>query len=228
MGDIKIIIANGSKLVCAGLVGLLEDQPQYKVIAQVHNSADLKEVLVGAIPDLIIIDQTSKGFSVDDIRRCRKGNKHRRVLAITPEQGAQALLDAIRAGVTGYVKVDCSEKEIKESIMETAHGRKFFCGQILEVIKASGLQFGLPEMTLNCDPVTLSSRELEVIKMIAEGMTNNQIADGLFLSAHTINAHRRNIMQKLGVNNTAALVMYAVRSGMVNPNKFLFFPEGQA
>jgi DNA-binding CsgD family transcriptional regulator len=78
----------------------------------------------------------------------------------------------------------------------------------------------------SCEPVVISERELEVIKYIAEGYTNNEIAEKLFLSPHTVNTHRKNIMQKLGVNNTAAIVMYAVKSQLVSPNKFLFSPMG--
>ena len=77
---------------------------------------------------------------------------------------------------------------------------------------------------LSCEPVVISDRELEVIKLIAEGYTNVEIAEKLFLSPHTVNTHRKNIMQKLGVNNTAAIVMYAVKSQLVSPNKFLFSP----
>jgi DNA-binding CsgD family transcriptional regulator len=76
----------------------------------------------------------------------------------------------------------------------------------------------------NCEPVSISDRELEIIKLIAEGYTNNEIAEKLFLSHHTVNTHRKNILQKLGVNNTASIVMYAVKTQLVSPNKFLFSP----
>jgi DNA-binding CsgD family transcriptional regulator len=76
----------------------------------------------------------------------------------------------------------------------------------------------------NCDGVVISERELEVIRYIAEGYTNVEIADKLYLSQHTINTHRKNIMAKLGVNNTAAIVMYAVKTKLVSPNKYLFSP----
>ena len=75
---------------------------------------------------------------------------------------------------------------------------------------------------MSCEPISLSTRELEVITLIAEGSTNTQIASKLFLSNHTVNTHRKNIMRKLGVNNTAGIVMYAVKSQLVSPNKFLF------
>jgi DNA-binding CsgD family transcriptional regulator len=73
--------------------------------------------------------------------------------------------------------------------------------------------------------VSITERELEIITLIAEGYTNVEIAEKLFLSPHTVNTHRKNILQKLGVNNTAAIVMYAVKTQLVSPNKFLFSPS---
>ena len=229
MEKIKIVIANGSELVREGLKGLISSKKQFIIVAEVLASADLQKVLSEISVDVLMIDQTSKGFDVDDIRRCKQIAKRTRCLAITPEQSAQALLSAIRAGVSGYVKIDCSKEEILDAIVATAHGRKFFCGQILEVIRSSSLEFDILNIgELTCDPVVLSDRELEVIKLIAEGQTNGQIADKLFLSSHTINAHRRNVMQKLGVNNTASVVMFAVKEGLVSPNKYLFSADPQA
>jgi DNA-binding CsgD family transcriptional regulator len=77
----------------------------------------------------------------------------------------------------------------------------------------------------NCEAVSITERELEIITLIAEGYTNVEIAEKLFLSPHTVNTHRKNILQKLGVNNTAAIVMYAVKTQLVSPNKFLFSPS---
>jgi deoxyadenosine/deoxycytidine kinase/DNA-binding CsgD family transcriptional regulator len=79
--------------------------------------------------------------------------------------------------------------------------------------------------SFSCEPVLLSERENEIIVFIAEGQTNAQIAETLFLSNHTINTHRKNIMAKLGVKNTAGIVMYAVKTNLVSPNKFLFAAE---
>ncbi len=79
--------------------------------------------------------------------------------------------------------------------------------------------------SFTCEPVLLSERENEIITLIAEGLTNSQIADQLFLSTHTINTHRKNIMSKLGVKNTAGIVMYAVKTNLISPNKFLFASE---
>jgi DNA-binding NarL/FixJ family response regulator len=111
-------------------------------------------------------------------------------------------------------------------VRETAAGGRFFCGQILNTIRKESIDVNDLELTeFNCEAVSITERELEIITLIAEGYTNVEIAEKLFLSPHTVNTHRKNILQKLGVNNTAAIVMYAVKTQLVSPNKFLFSPS---
>lgn len=114
-------------------------------------------------------------------------------------------------------------EEVIQAIEETSKGGTFFCGQILAAIEAESIEVDDLELAnANCDPILLTEREIEVLTLISEGLTNVQIADKLFLSNHTVNTHRKNIMQKLGVKNTASMVMFAVKSGFVSPNRFLF------
>jgi DNA-binding NarL/FixJ family response regulator len=117
-------------------------------------------------------------------------------------------------------------EKIIDSVKATAKGNKFFCGQILETIQSASIDIDdLDFDSFTCEPVVISERENEIIKLIAEGQTNTQIAELLFLSNHTINTHRKNILSKLGVKNTAGIVMYAVKTNLVSPNKFLFASE---
>ena len=130
----------------------------------------------------------------------------------------------MKAGVDSYIKKSCDLEEITDAIQQTSRGTSFFCGKILEEIrKASIVVDEFNNVTeLPCDAIELSKREKEVLYLIAEGNTNTEIAEILFLSSHTVTTHRKNIMIKLGVKNTAGIVMYAVKSGLVSPNKFLF------
>jgi DNA-binding NarL/FixJ family response regulator len=122
-----------------------------------------------------------------------------------------------------YIKKDCDLQEISDAVLETAKGNKFFCGKILETINKANLDVDdIDYGVLTCDPVMMSERENEIIVLIADGYTNDQIAEMLFLSKHTVNTHRKNILFKLGVKNTAGIVMYAVKTQLVSPNKFLF------
>lgn len=219
----SIAIADSSPVFRMGMTSLVKNAGDFSLVGEAETPLELLDLVRNFSPDLVIFDFLSDGFSVDDLIEIRKASPGIRILAITPQQSGSALLNALRAGVDSYVKKNCSLGEVMEAIQETAIGGRFFCGQILEAIRQESINVeDLAQVDYSCDPVGLSAREVEVITLIAEGNTNGQIAERLFLSAHTVNTHRKNIMQKLGVNNTAALVMYAVKSGFISPNRFLF------
>ena len=198
-------------------------------MGEASTSSELLEIIESFDVDVVVMDFTSTGFDIDDISIIKREFPKTRLLAITPEQSAQVLVDALRSGITSYVKKDCSFPEILEAVKETYSENQFFCGQILETIHEANLKVDDIELdALTCEPVMISKREGEIITMIAEGYTNTQIADKLFLSSHTVNTHRKNIMSKLGVKNTAGIVMYAVKTNLISPNKFLFTSDSNA
>jgi DNA-binding NarL/FixJ family response regulator len=205
---VRVILADSSDLVRMGLRTELQDQ------------------LEAFGTEVVVIDYTSTGFDIDVIPRVLSKYKDIRFIAITADQSAQTLVNALRSGVTSYVKKDCDLSEIINAVEETARGSKFFCGQILETIRKASIDVeDIDFDSFSCEPIVLSDRENEIITLIAEGLTNIQIAEQLFLSSHTVNTHRKNIMAKLGVKNTAGIVMYAVKTNLVSPNKFLFAGE---
>ncbi|MGB0172113.1 MAG: response regulator transcription factor [Flavobacteriales bacterium] len=221
----RILIADSNQLVACGLQATLRSHGLDEVVGQARTEAEMTELIRHFSPEVVILDFVSKGFSVDSIVRLKAMGRIR-VLALTDAQRGATLVNALRAGVDGYVKKDCDLQEIVEAVRETHCGRKFFCSQILETIKKEGINLeSLDVIEPDCAGISLSKRELEVIRLIAEGFTNPQISEKLFVSPHTVTTHRRNILQKLGVNNTAAVVMYAVQAGLVSPNKFLFARE---
>jgi DNA-binding NarL/FixJ family response regulator len=221
----RVVIADSNHLIRTGLNTVLSQVEEFELVGEAHNDDQLLDLTASFRPDVVIIDFVSRNFSVDVIPRLTRSSSKTRVVAITVEPSGMTILSALRAGVNSYIKKDCDIHEIVESIRATARGDRFFCGQILETLRKESIdinELNIAEFT--CEPVTISEREMEVIKLIAEGYTNNEIADKLFLSPHTVNTHRKNIMQKLGVNNTAAIVMYAVKTQLVSPNRFLFSP----
>ena len=222
----RVILADSNDLVRIGLRTILSSEKNIEIVGEAKNSKDLKQQLISFGADLILIDYTSPGFDIDIIHTVLTLNNSVRFIAITPEQSAQTLVDALRSGVMSYVKKDCDIGEIINAIKETGRGNKFFCGQILETIQRASIDVNdIDFESFSCEPIILSERELGIVVLIAEGLTNSQIADQLFLSTHTINTHRKNIMAKLGVKNTAGIVMYAVKTSLISPNKFLFASE---
>ncbi len=223
----EVILAEGNDLVRLGLKSIVSTIPDLKIIAEVTTNEELLREIDKHKPTVVVIDYTSCGFNIDVVPKALMKSPESKVLAITPEQSAQTLVHALKSGIFSYVKKDCDLAEIVEAVQETGVGKKFFCGQILETIQKSAIDVEHIDENafFTCEPVVLTDREIEIIKLISEGMTNGQIAELLFLSNHTVNTHRKNILAKLGVKNTAGIVMYAVKAELISPNKFLFQAE---
>ena len=220
-----VIIADSNDIVRIGLRTLLSNDPQIQIVGDAKNNEELLSLISSFEARTILIDFTSIGFSIDIISKIHQLDKDISFVAITPDQSAQTLVDALRIGVSSYVKKDCDLAEILDAVKETQRGNRYFCGQILETIQKANIDIQDLDMDgFTCEAVVLTARESEIIILIAEGLTNIQIATNLFLSNHTVNTHRKNIMAKLGVKNTAGIVMYAVKTELVMPNKFLFAP----
>ena len=219
----NLLLADSQSLSRLGLRTLLAQVPSVDVVTEVEDQESMMEALASEKVDVVLIDFTSQGFGIDSVVEISRIHPYVGTLAITPDQNARTLASAVQAGVRSYVKKSCSLEEIINAVSDTAKGERFFCGQVLDRLRRESVDLdSLIDNDFGCEPVVISERESEIIALVAEGMTNMQIAEKLFLSGHTVGTHRKNFMQKLGVNNTAALVMYAVKTGMVNPNRFLF------
>lgn len=225
MSQIRLAIADSNELIRMGLRSVFKNSGNIDVVGEAVNEDALHELLSSFETDVVLLDFTARGFSIDVIPQLKKEYPLLKFVAITGDQDGRTITSALKAGISSYIKKDCDLGEILDSVKETGSGGRFFCGQILDTLREEEIDPNDKDLTeFNCEPVTLSERELEIIKLIAEGNTNVQIAERLFLSSHTVNTHRKNIMGKLGVNNTAAIVLYAVKTKLVSPNRFLFSP----
>lgn len=219
----KLILADSNQLIRVGLKATLSGMSEINSITELNNGKQLIDFAQQGGMAVVLIDYTAEGFDIDHVTAALRLNPELKFIGLTYLQSAQTLVDALRGGVMSYIKKDCDLQEIYDAVLETAKGNKFFCGKILETINKSNLDVDdIDHGSLTCDPVMMSDRENEIIVLIAEGYTNDQIAEMLFLSKHTVNTHRKNILFKLGVKNTAGIVMYAVKTQLVSPNKFLF------
>lgn len=210
-------------MIRVGLKSTLSGLAEVHSIVEISNGKQLIDFAHQGGLAVVLIDYTAEGFDINDVIASLRLNPSLKFIGLTYLQSPQTLVDALRGGVMSYIKKDCDLQEISDAVIETAKGNKFFCGKILETISKANLDVDdIDHGVLTCDPVLMSDRENEIIVLIAEGYTNDQIAEMLFLSKHTVNTHRKNILFKLGVKNTAGIVMYAVKTQLVSPNKFLF------
>lgn len=220
---VRTLVADRSELAIIGLRAILGEAPRVELVGEARDPVAMEAMIVRHKPHVVLVDHTAEGFGAQAIRNGSKRSRTTRFVSITPDPSTAALMAAIRAGVTSYIRKDCDVQEIIDAVTSTADGGRFFCGKVLDVLRKASVDVTrFMQEPLTCAPVSLSARECQVVTLIAEGKSYTRIAEELRLSAHTVIAHRRNIMQKIGVNNTAAVVLYAVKNGFISPNKFLF------
>ncbi|MFT5602290.1 MAG: DNA-binding NarL/FixJ family response regulator [Flavobacteriales bacterium] len=222
----SLIIAESSELFQAGIQLIMKNQSGIEVYGFANSNEELIELITKKSPDVVLIDYSCKNFSIKVVDHIKTNFRQVKFVGITGEKSANTVMKGVRHGIKSYVKKECSADEIVDSIIETGKGHKFFCGELLELMRNENVDVNNIEVeALSCEPVSLSDRELEIITLIAEGYTNAQIAVVLYISNHTVNTHRKNIMKKIGINNTAGIVMFAIKSGLVTPDNYSGLPE---
>ena len=162
-----VVLADSNDLVRAGLRSIITAQTGLPIVGEAMNNEELFEQIKSFNPSIVILDFTSDGFTIDIISKIQNLKSDLSFIAITPEQNAQILVDALRLGVKSYVKKDCELSEIVNAVIETSKGNKFFCGQILETIQKAEIDVNdLDFESFSCEAVVLSERENEIIKLI--------------------------------------------------------------
>jgi DNA-binding NarL/FixJ family response regulator len=222
---IKVLIADKNFLSRVGLELLVGELKGFELVPSVcGDKEDLINQLYLSKPNLLIADFVSLGISTEELRALTKKYSKTRFLIITELLSKTELNAVLGSGVVSFLLKECDKIEILEAINSTIKGEKFICGKIVSYLSAS------PEIvtsnsfikSLGCDGIPVTEREVDIIRGIAEGLSNKLIADKLKLSTHTVNTHRKNIMNKLGVNNTAGVVMFAVKNQLLETNFNLY------
>lgn len=222
---IKVLIADKNYLSRVGAELLISDLHGYDLLPSViSETEDLNRTIQFLKPDLLILDYYSLNLTSADIKVLTSKHKNTKVLAITEPLDRSEMKDAIKAGVKSHLLKECDREEIIEAIEATLNNESFLCGKIASVLTSAEEIVSNKSLikTFSCEGLSVTEREIEIIKYIADGLSNKQIADKLNLSTHTVNTHRKNIMNKLEVNNTAGIVMYAVKNQLLETNHFLF------
>lgn len=219
---IPILIAQSNFLVSEGLKTLINSNKGIFTQAEALNGEDLLFLSNKFQEGVIIIDAKDPAFGLSVVRKVKSNCPKFYFLSISDKPNKWTLADSLHAGINSFLCRDCGRDEILEAIIATSKGEQFFCGKILtDVLRTNNELVGEPEF-VSCAGLKISGREAEIIRMVAEGLTNKEIAEKLFLSTHTVTTHRKNIMAKLGVNNTAGLVLYAIHNNIISPNLFQF------
>lgn len=223
MPKTRILIADDHDVVRSGLRALLRTSPDIAIVGEAVDGEEAVRMTEKAKPDVVIMDISMP--NLDGIA-ATKVIKERfpdvKVVILTVHEDEEYAYQILRAGASGYVLKNAGKKDIFKAIASAMSGERFFSPGISNIIVEGFIKRASEAQTTEVKtlPATgqqLTKREAEVLKYIALGHTNREIADALFLSFRTVNTHRANIMQKLDIHETAGLVRYAIGIGLVKP-----------
>ncbi len=219
MGNLNILHANSNTLVRIGLKSVFFKNGGIDELYEAENNRELFDILKQKKPELLIIDCDQPGhFYNDDIKQVRLQYPDTKVLIVSTDQDPAYVISLLELGVHGYLTRECDTKELINAAFAIVEGEKFYCSKIIDIILEKKFA---PNAEEDHDPTGLSERETEITALISQGMTAKKMAAKLFLSHHTINTHRKNIMKKLKVRSTSGIVLYAVNAGLVHPEKVI-------
>jgi len=209
---IRILFADDHAIVRDGLRSLFESDPQFMIVGEAADGNEAVKLVDKHKPDVAVLDISMPNVNgVEATRIIKKEYPDTRILILTIHENEEYIQEMILAGADGYVLKNAEKKEIFDGVRAVANGSTFFSPNVSKV-----LLDGLVKRTRNREPFPnggenrLTKREIEILRMIAEGLTSKQIADKLFLSVTTVNSHRTNIMKKLDIHEAVGLVKYAI------------------
>jgi DNA-binding NarL/FixJ family response regulator len=200
---------------------LLRSSPNFTIVAEATNGEEAVRMAEKHKPDVAIMDiSMPKLDGIEATKMIKQSLPETRIVILTVHEDEEYVYQILRAGASGYLLKNAGKKEIFEAIRSAVAGERFFSPGISKVIidgfiRREKEQTQTNERNRGSSEQLLTKRETEVLQYIAEGLTNREIADKLFLSFRTVNTHRANIMQKLGIHDTAGLVRYAINLGLV-------------
>ena len=210
---ISIMLADDHSLMREGLSALLASQPDFEVLGEAADGLAVMPLVKQLAPAVLVLDLMMPGLNgLEVTRQVRREFPRTRVLVLSMHATESYVLESLRHGAHGYLVKDCSGKEVIAAIRNVAAGRHHLCAPFasrLEELLARAAQVGT-------DPYdTLTAREREVFQLAAEGFTSPQIAQRLFISSRTVEAHRASGMRKLGLKSHTELVRFAVARGLL-------------
>ncbi len=204
---ITIVMADDHEVVRAGIRRLLSIDRSIQILADAHNGEDLIEKVKRYAPDIVLTDIMMPVLDGIGATKFIKSNfPATLVLMLTAYEDSYHLEQALAAGADGYLSKDVGARELLDSIHNIMKGERVFSKSIVKLLQNKYI----PEGNYESTPVVITKREQQVLNLVANGKTSSQIAEALSLSVRTVESHRYNIMQKLGINNAARLVRYAV------------------
>lgn len=213
---IRVVLIDDHTILRNGLKVLLNSQDDITVVGEASNGRDGIEIVHITQPNIVIMDITMDGMNgIEATQTIKKQHPDIRVLILTMHESDAYLFQSLRAGASGYISKEAADTELITAIRTVQNGNFYLTPLAQKIMISDYLQRvhqGEERETFN----DLTEREREILKLVADGLTNTQIAERLTISPKTVDTHRSHIMDKLNLHNRAELVKYAIRHGFID------------
>ncbi|MCG0277101.1 MAG: response regulator transcription factor [Thermanaeromonas sp.] len=216
---IRVMLVEDHVIVREGLKALLASEQDIEIVGEAGNFAEALQVTAQTRPEVVVLDLRLPGKSGMEVcRALKEAFPDIKVVILSMYDEEETVIRALKSGATGYVLKKAGVAELLKAIRAVHSGEAYLDSTIARRV-VEGLQKGLPlNRGSETDP-ELTPREEEILRLVAEGLTNQEIARKLFISVKTVQAHRANLMKKLGVHDRVDLVKYALRKGLLHLEK---------
>jgi DNA-binding NarL/FixJ family response regulator len=213
---IRVMVADDHGVVRKGVRFLLQQESDIEVVAEAEDGREAVRLAAEKRPGVVIIDIAMPHLNgIDAAARIVKSSPSTGVILLSMHSDEEFLIRALNAGAKGYLLKDSAETDLVRAVRAVAQGKTFFSPEIAQMLVEDYMR-RLHQQGLQDSYGLLTEREREVLQLLAEGKSNKEAAAILGLSLHTVETHRTNFMQKLGLHNTAEIVMYAMRKRIIS------------
>jgi len=217
MPEIRLLLVDDHEVVRTGLRMLLESQTEMKIVGEASNGAEAFELCNQLRPDVVVMDLTLPDTSgIEITRRIKQTMPQVNVVALTIHEDQEYFFEMLKAGASGYVPKRAAPDELVSAIRAAHTGEVYIFPSLAKVLVNDYLDRSGEHAAVILSEA-LTSREDEVLELVVQGWTNEEIAKQLIISKHTVARHRENIMRKLNLHNRSELVKYAIRKGLIEP-----------
>jgi DNA-binding NarL/FixJ family response regulator len=214
--NLRILIADDHDIVRRGLKSLLEARPEWKVCDEAHSGREAVAKAEERKPDIVILDISMPELNgLEAARRIRKVSPNSEILILSVHYSDQLIQEILDAGVRGFIVKSDSDRDLIVAVESLANHKPFFTSMATEVMLTNFQRPASAPTTSGMRPNRLTSREREIVQLLAEGKSSKEVASALGISVKTAETHRANIMRKLEIHSVSELVRYAVRNQIV-------------